>query len=118
MMSHCPRCGYRFEREEGFFLGAYVINLAVSEMAVVTVVVLLIVQEIHGRVASLVPWLVLGGAVQLALPLAFYPFSKTIWAALDLIMRPLEPHEEAETILRRQNGDESAPQPGSLGGGS
>src|SRR5919199_5882023 len=31
MKERCPRCGYRFEREEGFFLGAYVVNLAVAE---------------------------------------------------------------------------------------
>jgi hypothetical protein len=107
MKPYCPRCGYRFEREEGFFLGAYMINLAISEMAVVAVVVALIVQEARGRVGSLLPWLAVGGAVQLVLPLAFYPFSKTIWAALDLIMRPLDPHEEAEAVLRRRNGAES-----------
>lgn len=109
MKSVCPRCGYRFEREEGFFLGAYVINLTVSELAVVAVVVLLILQEVRGRVGSLLPWLAVGGGVQLVLPLAFYPFSKTIWAALDLIMRPLDPHEEAEAVLRRQDDPGSAP---------
>jgi hypothetical protein len=109
MQPHCPRCGYRFEREEGFFLGAYVINLTISEMAVVAVVVILIIQEVRGRVGSLLPWLAAGGAVQLVLPLAFYPFSKTIWAALDLIMRPLDPHEEAEAILRRRNDVEPPP---------
>ena len=32
-------------------------------------------------------------AVAGLLPLAFYPFSKTIWLAIDLMMRPLEPEE-------------------------
>jgi len=27
-------------------------------------------------------------AVTVAVPLAFYPFSKTLWAAIDLFMRP------------------------------
>jgi hypothetical protein len=27
------------------------------------------------------------------LPLAFFPFSKTIWLALDIMMRPIEPGE-------------------------
>ena len=31
MAERCPRCGMRFEREEGFFLGAYVVNFAVTE---------------------------------------------------------------------------------------
>jgi uncharacterized protein (DUF983 family) len=100
---HCPRCGHRFEREEGFFLGAYVINLAVSEMAVVVVVVLLIVQEARGRVGSLLPWIGVSAGIQIILPLLFYPFSKTIWSALDLVMRPLDPHEEPEAILQRED---------------
>jgi uncharacterized protein (DUF983 family) len=33
MVERCPRCGYTFEREESFFLGAYVINLAITQVA-------------------------------------------------------------------------------------
>jgi uncharacterized protein (DUF983 family) len=103
MKASCPRCGFGFEREEGFFLGAYVINLAVSELAVVAVVVTLIVQEARGHAGSLVPWIVVGLAIQLLLPVLFYPFAKTIWSAIDLVMRPLDPHEEAEAVLRQQS---------------
>ena len=103
MKTHCPQCGYRFEREEGFFLGAYVINLAVSELVVVVVVVILIVQEARGRAGSLVPWIAVSAGIQVVLPFFFYPFSKTIWSALDLAMRPLDPHEEAEAILHRED---------------
>ena len=36
-----------------------------------------------------VGWLVVGGvAVTVVVPLVFYPFSKTLWAAIDLFMRP------------------------------
>ena len=31
MVERCPGCRLRFERESDFFLGAYVINLAVTE---------------------------------------------------------------------------------------
>lgn len=46
MAPTCPRCGYRFEREEGFFLGAYVMNLVIAQglvmlLAVVPTIVLL-----------------------------------------------------------------------------
>ena len=104
---YCPGCSYKFEREEGFFLGAYVINLGISELGVVAVVVALIVREAQGRAGSLVPWLLGAAALQLVLPVLFYPFSKTIWAAFDLIMRPLEPYEEAEALLRKEGGDQS-----------
>ena len=33
MVDRCPRCGHQFDREEGFWLGAYVINFAVTEGA-------------------------------------------------------------------------------------
>jgi hypothetical protein len=72
-------------------------------MAVVVVVVLLIVQEARGRVGSLLPRIGVSADIQIVLPLLFYPFSKTIWSALDLVMRPLDPHEEAEAILQRED---------------
>ncbi len=31
LRERCPRCGVRFEREEGYFLGAYALNLIVAE---------------------------------------------------------------------------------------
>ena len=31
LRERCPRCGVRFEREEGYFLGAYGLNLIVAE---------------------------------------------------------------------------------------
>ena len=33
MAERCPSCGYRFEREEGFFLGAYVMNLVIARVS-------------------------------------------------------------------------------------
>src|SRR5687768_5217459 len=31
MKDRCPTCGYLFEREPGFFVGAYLINFAITE---------------------------------------------------------------------------------------
>ena len=31
LRERCPSCGVRFEREEGYFLGAYALNLIVAE---------------------------------------------------------------------------------------
>lgn len=89
MAERCPGCGYRFEREEGFFLGAYVINLAVAQgLVVILAVVPFIVLLSRNPDTSIVPFLV-GGVLGAALgPVVFYPFSKTIWTAFDLILRP------------------------------
>ena len=35
MAPACPGCGYHVEREEGFFLGADVMNLVIAQVLVV-----------------------------------------------------------------------------------
>jgi multisubunit Na+/H+ antiporter MnhE subunit len=35
-------------------------------------------------------------ATAIVVPLAFYPFSKTLWSAIDLAMRPLEPEDDVD----------------------
>ena len=99
MKERCPRCGYLFEREEGFFLGAYVINLAITQgllllLAVVPLIVLLSSRPDQ----SLVP-IVIGGLAAVVIgPVAFYPFSKTIWTAIDLILRPGDAREPPDRV--------------------
>lgn len=89
MRERCPGCGHRFEREEGFFLGAYVVNLAVVEgllglLVVVPTIVLAATRP------GFNPWPVVAVGLVAAIvgPLAFYPFSRTIWVALDVMLRP------------------------------
>ena len=92
LVPRCPRCGLRTDRgEEDFFLGAMMFNLVISEgvLAVLFVGLVLVLWPD-------VPWTALayGGVVLMAVaPFAFYPFSKTIWMAFDLLMRPLTPEE-------------------------
>lgn len=97
MKARCPRCGYRFEREEGFFLGAVVVNLAVAEalMAILCIVPVIYLSATRPE-ASL--WPVIAGGVVAAVvaPFFFYPFSKTIWVALELMLRPAESHEPTD----------------------
>lgn len=91
MAERCPRCQFRFGRrvEEGSFLGAYVLNLAVTEGALALVLFgFILVRAARDDGGGLWPVLVLGGVVAVVLPLAFYPFSRTLWAAIDLAMRP------------------------------
>ncbi len=89
MAPACPTCGYRFEREEGFFLGAYVLNLAFAQgLVMLLAVVPTIVLRNADPDASLLP-VVVGAVVATVLaPIAFYPFSKTLWVAIELILRP------------------------------
>ena len=91
MVERCPRCDYKFEREEGFFLGAYVISLGVTQLAVVAYIAVAIVATLPDP-----PLLVLsvgGAAVAVLTPLLAYPFSKTLWTAIDLAMHPAHLHD-------------------------
>jgi uncharacterized protein (DUF983 family) len=97
MVERCPRCGYRFEREEGFFLGSYVINLAITEgllllLGMVPAIVLLA----SNPDAPLLPVLITALAAAVLGPVIFYPWSRTIWVAVDLSIRPLEAREPAD----------------------
>jgi hypothetical protein len=97
MKERCPGCGYRFEREEGFFLGAYVINLAIAQgMVILLAVVPLIVRLAGDPDASIVPFIVGGAIGAVVAPMIFYPWSKTIWTAFDLMLRPVSVEEPAD----------------------
>ncbi len=87
----CPQCGFVFERREGQFIGGIGVNTMVSFTAIVATMglcFLLTAPEFS------LPW-ILGPtlAVGIIMPAAFFPVSKTLWAAIDLIMIPLEPDE-------------------------
>ncbi|MEO7837320.1 MAG: DUF983 domain-containing protein [Acidimicrobiales bacterium] len=91
MVERCPACRFRFARreEEGSFLGAYVLNLAVTEGALACVLLgFVIVRANSDGGGPLWPVFALGGLVAVLLPLAFYPFSRTLWTAIDLAARP------------------------------
>ena len=97
MKERCPGCGYRFEREEGFFLGAYVINLAFAQgMVVLLAVVPLILRLANDPDASIVPFIVGGIVGAVVAPMVFYPWSKTVWTAFDLMLRPLAVKEPTD----------------------
>ena len=93
MRERCPTCGYRFERkeEEAFFLGAVAINFVVTEgilgvMLLISFVLTLPDPPLLLLCAVAVPLMIVA-------PIAFYPISKTLWAAFDLMLHPAEPEE-------------------------
>jgi len=94
IVDRCPRCGFRLERIEGHWLGALGINTMVSiTLVLVAVVVAFIATYPDGSVTGAVAAIV---ATAVVVPLAFYPVSKTMWSAIDLAMRPLEPEDDVD----------------------
>ncbi len=81
MVPDCPRCGLHFERESGYWTGALAINMIIvgGVFAVAFLVALVLTVPdvpVLPLLAIFVPLMVLG-------PLVAYPFSKTIWVAVD-----------------------------------
>jgi uncharacterized protein (DUF983 family) len=92
MVERCPGCGLVFERVEGQWIGAIAMNMIATELLFGAVLVGWMVLAWPD-----VPWVlvgVVGVAVSGLFPLVFYPFSKTIWVAIDLRMRPVELAEQ------------------------
>lgn len=100
MADTCPTCGLCFEREAGFFLGAYVINYGMGSAIVAVSLVVFAVARNADADASPIPYLAAGLAGAVLIPLTFFPFSRTIWSAIDLFMRPLEAEEIAAAEQR------------------
>jgi uncharacterized protein (DUF983 family) len=88
MAEDCPQCGLHFYRAPGQWMGSWFINLCVDQAAIVIVIVV--------GVALTYPnpnmWVMggLGAVIAVGLPFVFFPFSRTIWTALDLIAHPLD----------------------------
>ena len=90
----CPRCRLRPERgESDYFLGGMMFNIGLAEGVFVIVLI-----------ASLavtwprVPWILLqygAPAAMILAPILLYPFSKLIWLAFDLLLRPAVPNDFA-----------------------
>jgi uncharacterized protein (DUF983 family) len=96
MAERCPRCGIKFEREEGFFLGGFLINFAIGEGLIAVLLFGYVILLSANANVSVPLFIAAGIAMSLAATLFFYPFSKTIWSAIDLATHPLEDKELAQ----------------------
>ena len=89
LRADCPRCALRFEREEGGFLGAMTLNFVVAVLAWVVVLIVGLVLTVPD--VPVLPLLAASVVVLVAVPLWFYPRSKTIWAAVEFLVLRSDP---------------------------
>ncbi len=85
---HCPVCLTLFQREEGFFVGAIMINVVTTEGAVLAAAGLWLLLS-AGSGAALLSLLF---AVALLFPVAFYHHAWSLWLAGDHIVERLPKH--------------------------
>lgn len=84
MYEKCPVCGWRYEREEGYWTGAMAVNLVVSELIVAAVVIPLAAMQ-----TPLLPLFAIGLPATALLPILFYRHSKSFWMGIDFILNPI-----------------------------
>jgi uncharacterized protein (DUF983 family) len=81
MVPDCPRCELHFEREPGYWVGAVAMNTAVVGFFFVVILIAFSIATVPD-----IPWVtILVAEVPLMLlgPIALYPYSKTLWVAID-----------------------------------
>jgi uncharacterized protein (DUF983 family) len=94
MRERCPRCDFPLDRVEGHWLGSLGVNTIVSFGALfATVVAGVVIFYPDIPVLGLMVAVVVVGLV---VPLLFFPLSRTIWSAIDLAMRPVEPDDDVD----------------------
>lgn len=98
MLSRCPQCDLRYERIFGHSLGYIGLNTVVTFAA--TFVVLLVGSLLTFPDIPVVPLIVAIVTTSVGLPALFLPSAHTMWTAIDLIARPLEPGEIDPRFVR------------------
>ncbi len=99
---HCGACGFKHERQPGYWVGALIVNTAVTLFLIGAVLV-------GGMVLTwpTVPWtgvLIATVGVAGVAPVAFYPWSKSLWMAVEMAFHPVEEAEREAAAGRVSPG--------------
>lgn len=97
MHEHCAVCGLRYEREQGYFVGAIYLNYAVTIGVCFAAVLIL------DRVADVTLATELAVAVPLALltPLAFFRHARSLWLGIGHFVTMADAASERRARRRR-----------------
>ena len=99
MVDDCPRCGLHFEREAGYWAGALAINIGIA--IVVFVVAFAVGLALTAPDIPVVPLLAVLIPLMIVVPTVGYPFSKTIWVAVDrALLQHLDKNEALDEQFR------------------
>lgn len=98
LASTCPGCGVRFEREQGYWVGAVTFNTALGIAAFLGSFGIIL-----AATWPQVPWPLvtpITAAISLFAVVMGYPTIKLLWVAYDLTVHPLEPTEITDARAR------------------
>ena len=92
MYPRCAVCGLRYEREQGYFVGAIYFNYAVT-VCVAAGAVLALDWTIG---LTLAQQLALGIALAAVIPLAFFRYSRSLWLSVNYLLTSADEVEDEE----------------------
>ena len=99
LAERCPTCGLATERVVGHWIGAVGMNTIVTFGTLLVVMVVGFVLTYPD--IAVVPVLVAAVATAVFVPLLAWPYSQTLWTAVDIMMRPVTPEELDPRYLGR-----------------
>ncbi len=88
MAERCPTCGFRLDQGDGAFLGAMALNYAVAGALFIGILIVWVAATAPD--VPVVPLLLVSLGVTGAAILLIYPFSKTLWAAIDVMLHRMD----------------------------
>lgn len=97
MAERCSECGFKFEREQGYFVGAIYVNYAVTIALALGGAWLL--DAFIGL--TLTQQLTLAIGVAALVPLAFFRHARSLWLALDFLLTRTDERMERRRLRRR-----------------
>ena len=86
MHQRCALCHLRFEREQGYFIGAMYMNYAFT--VTITVVGYFVLESLTH--ITLTQQLVLWGSVSILTPLVLFRHARGLWLSFDYIFNPVD----------------------------
>ena len=97
MHERCARCGLRFEREPGYFVGAIYVNYAVT-VAVAAGTVLVLDWTLG---LTLTAQLAIGITLGVLFPVVFFRYARSLWLSLDYLVTTADERRERQRYVRR-----------------
>ncbi len=98
MLSRCPECGLSYFPEQGYYVGAMIINYAATTACVVTIFLLSLLFPDFTRISTntkILLWM----AFAILLSLSLVRHSYSFWLGLDFWIKPRQPDAPANETL-------------------
>ena len=89
MFPRCAECGFRFDREPGYWLGSIYVNYGLT--ALIVTVAYFVLYLTRAIPADVLLWSL--AAFCLLFPIWFFRYARSLWIALDLYFDPVQARE-------------------------